>query len=60
MRVGAVALARTAGTDVTATGATVDRTYAPDPRAAEVHDRLQPIFEAAFSANAPICQALGS
>ena len=58
--VGAIALARAAGTDATATDATAGRTFAPDPRAAEVHDRLQPIFEAAFSANAPICQALGS
>jgi xylulokinase len=58
--VGAIALARAAGTDATATGAMAGRTFTPDPRAAEVHDRLQPIFEAAFSANAPICQALGS
>jgi xylulokinase len=58
--VGAVALARTTGADPTATGATPARRDRPDPTATAVHDRLQPIFEAAFSANTPICQALGS
>lgn len=58
--VGAVALARATGDDSTDTGAIEAQRFEPGPDAAEVHDRLQPIFEAAFSANAPICQALGS
>jgi xylulokinase len=58
--VGAVALARTTGSDPCATGAPPQHRVEPDADAAAVHDRLQPIFEAAFSANAPICQALGS
>jgi xylulokinase len=58
--VGAVALARAAGTDPTATAAVAGRTFEPDATAVAVHDGLQEIFEAAFSANAPICQALGS
>lgn len=56
--VGAVALARTKGTDPTATGAPAALRVEPDPAAVTVHDRLQPVFEAAFTANAPICQSL--
>jgi xylulokinase len=58
--VGAVALARATGDDPTDTAAIETQRFEPNPAAAEVHDRLQPIFETAFSANAPICQALGS
>lgn len=58
--VGSVALARTAGTDPTAAQEPAASTFEPDPAACAVHDGLQEIFEAAFSANAPICQALGS
>ena len=58
--VGSVALARALGTDPTLLALAEARRHEPDPDAAAVHDRLQPIFEAAFSANAPICQALGS
>jgi xylulokinase len=58
--VGAVALARATGSDPCAIEALAARRVDPDPDAAAVHDRLQPVFEAAFSANAPICQALGS
>jgi xylulokinase len=58
--VGAVALARATGADPCATEAPPDRRVEPDTDAAAVHDHLQPVFEAAFSANAPICQALGS
>ena len=53
-------VAQTAGTDPTLLALAEARRHEPDPDAAAVHDRLQPIFEAAFSANAPICQALGS
>jgi hypothetical protein len=55
-----VALARATGTDPCATEAQAARRVQPDAEAVPIHDRLQPVFEAAFSANAPICQALGS
>ncbi|MFN7150526.1 MAG: FGGY-family carbohydrate kinase, partial [Microthrixaceae bacterium] len=58
--VGTVAAARAPGADPVAIGSTPARRHLPDPAAAEEHARLQPIFEGAFSANGPICQALGS
>lgn len=51
---GSLALAAV-GPDV----ARIARTVEPDPSAREVHDRLQPLFEAAFEANRAICEALG-
>ena len=33
--------------------------FEPDPAARQVHERLQPLFEAAFEANHAICEALG-
>lgn len=58
--VGRVALARELGTDPTTDDVTDATLHVPEAAASAVHDRLQPIFEDAFSANAPICQALGS
>ena len=58
--VGTVAAARANGADPVTSGSTPSRRHEPDPSCAEVHARLQPIFEDAFSANGPICQALGS
>jgi sugar (pentulose or hexulose) kinase len=58
--VGAAALARHLDQDPAAIELPVRTRHEPDPDATAVHDRLQPIFEAAFSANASICQALGS
>lgn len=58
--VGAAALARALGGDPAAIEFPARTRHEPDPDAAAVHERLQPVFEAAFSANAPICQALGS
>ncbi len=58
--VGAVAAARSSGSDPVTIGASPARRHLPDPATAAEHDRLQPIFEDAFSANGPICQALGS
>ena len=60
-----VASCREQGLDPTVPGADgADDTGAvrhePDPAASAVHDRLQPVFEDAFSANVAICQALGS
>lgn len=58
--VGTAALARRLDQDPAAIELPARTRHEPDPDAAAVHDRLQPIFEAAFSANASICQALGS
>lgn len=56
--VGSVALARTIGDDPSTLGVRLGERHEPDPSAAAVHDRLQPIFEAAFEANRSICEAL--
>ncbi len=60
LAVAGAAVAHVAGTDPTRFELAAALRYAPDPTTTAVHDRLQPIFEAAFSANAPICQDLGS
>ncbi len=57
--VGQVALARTLGTDPTLSETPTVRRHEPDPSTRAVHDRLQPLFEAAFEANRAICEALG-
>ncbi len=57
--VGAVALAHTTGADPTHLDARIVRRHEPDVSSRPVHDRLQPIFEAAFEANRSICEALG-
>ncbi len=56
--VGAVALAQTLGEDPTTTDARIDRRHEPDASTRPEHDRLQPLFEAAFEANRAICEAL--
>lgn len=56
--VAGVALAHTAGDDPCSFELPVAATYDPDPAAADVHDRLQPIFESAFTALRPVCEAL--
>ena len=56
--VGSVALTRTLGGDPTTLEVHRGARHEPDPTAVPVHDRLQPIFEAAFEANRPICEAL--
>lgn len=58
--VGAVALARHGGHDPVDVALPVGEIIQPDRAATEVHDRMQPVFEEAFSATRPICQALGS
>lgn len=58
--VAGVAAARSGGGDPVGAGLAPARRHEPDHDSAEVHDRLQPIFEQAFSANVAICQALGS
>ncbi len=58
--VGTVAMARLSGEPAEQLQLRVERELEPDRAAVERHEHLQPIFEAAYSANAPICQALGS
>ncbi len=58
--VGAVALARHTGRDPLTVTLPLAARIEPDPAAVEIHDRLQPVFEDAFSATRAICQALGS
>jgi len=58
--VGSVAIARSTGADPAQLEPIAARHHEPDRGASAVHDRLQPVFEAAFSVNAPICQDLGS
>lgn len=56
---GQVAARRKLGLDPTTVSLPVASEHHPDPVARAVHDRLQPLFEAAFTATAPICQSLG-
>jgi len=58
--VGRVALARHRGEDPAVVRLRAGVTLQPEASATAVHDRLQPLFEEAFSANRPICQALES
>lgn len=60
LAVAGVAVAHNHRTDPTQFELAAARRYEPEPTATAVHDRLQPVFEAAYSANAPICQDLGS
>jgi xylulokinase len=55
-----VAAHRGSGDEAAAAAAPTATEHRPDPDATAVHDRLQPLFEDAFSANVAICQALGS
>ena len=60
--VAVAALATSGESAAPATGSpavSVAASYLPDPDARAVHDRLQPLFEAAFEANRSICEALG-
>lgn len=57
--VGSVALAHASGEDPAELPVHVDRRHEPDPATRAAHDRLQPLFEAAFEANRAICEALG-
>jgi len=56
--VGSVALAHQDGEDPTEVRSPVGGRHDPDPSASAVHDRLQPIFEAAYEANRSICETL--
>lgn len=57
--VGSVALTHMTGGDPATLEIHRGTCHEPDPSATSVHDRLQPIFEAAFEANRSICEALG-
>jgi xylulokinase len=56
--VGMVAVRRTAGDDPTDIAIPVTARLEPTPGATAVHDRIQPLFEQAFTAVAPVCEAL--
>ena len=55
---GQVAARRSAGIDPSTVALPITSEYFPDPATREVHDNLQPVFEAAFTVSAPICQSL--
>lgn len=58
--VAAVALARVGGRDPAGVNLPVATTIEPDGTSGAVHDRLQPIFEDAFTRVRPVCEALRS
>lgn len=53
-----VAQATTRGNDPAAISLPIAATFEPDPAATDRHRGLQDVFEAAYSATAPICQSL--